>query len=379
MKKRFWSLLLAAAMAVTMLPGAALTASAEEAGQEEWSGWGAAGDWTAPAEAVEPAAEETAAAELTEEEPSLTAAEDQLITEIVLPGDLLPFGGDTVADRSTVQIPEGAPYTLKEVIWYDLTNWSSAGGPARPMAETETFTAGKMVGLSILLAPKEGYTFSEGIMTTIEGLTYGAQYTMPFGGGFIMTYDGVRCCNVSPMIMTQFTDVTRPSAYYYHAVYTAANNGWVNGYADGTFRPSGTCNRAQIVTFLWRFMGWPEATGSYPFNDPTNNNEFNTAITWAAENGIATGYDSGKYDPWAPCHRAAIVTFLWRYAGRPEPASTAEFSDMPSNPDFIKAISWAVENGIVTGYDDGTFRPWAPCNRAQTVTFLYRYLQRVWG
>ena len=51
----------------------------------------------------------------------------------------------------------------------------------------------------------------------------------------------------------------------------------------------------------------------------------------------------------------------------------ADFSDLPSNSDFAKAISWAVEQGIVNGYDDGTFRPWAPCNRAQTVTFLYRY------
>ena len=48
---------------------------------------------------------------------------------------------------------------------------------------------------------------------------------------------------------------------------------------------------------------------------------------------------------------------------------------MTGNSDFDNAIRWAASYGIVTGWSDGTFRPWNPCNRLAAVTFLYRYAQ----
>ena len=72
-------------------------------------------------------------------------------------------------------------------------------------------------------------------------------------------------------------------------------------------------------------------------------------------------------------NRAAIVTFLWRYAGKPNPSKMAAFSDMTKNSDFDRAISWAAEKGITTGYNDGTIRPWNQCLRLAIVSFLYRY------
>ena len=67
------------------------------------------------------------------------------------------------------------------------------------------------------------------------------------------------------------------------------------------------------------------------------------------------------------------MTFLWRYAGEPAPVEPAGFSDMTDNDDFNNAISWAAEKGITTGYDDGTFRPWNECQRQAVVTFLWRF------
>ena len=106
-------------------------------------------------------------------------------------------------------------------------------------------------------------------------------------------------------------------------------------------------------------------------------------VYWAAEQGITTGWDepdgTHTFRPWNACNRASVVTFLWRFAGRPEPEdpSAEPFTDMPDNADFRSAILWAAEQGITTGWDepDGThtFRPWATCNRASIVTFLERY------
>ena len=170
-----------------------------------------------------------------------------------------------------------------------------------------------------------------------------------------------------------FADVTNPDEFFYDPIYWAVDNGITTGYNDNTFRPNNNCNRAAVVTFLWRLAGKPDMGITNAFTDMTGNEDFDHAITWAANHGITTGYNDGTFRPWDTCHRAAIVTFLWRYAGRPEPTTMANFSDMTGNDDFDKAISWAAENGITTGYTDGTFRPYNQCLRLAVATFLYRY------
>ncbi len=172
----------------------------------------------------------------------------------------------------------------------------------------------------------------------------------------------------------QFKDVTDPSLFYYDPIYAMVDKGVIGGYKDGTFKPDSNCNRAAVVTFLWRLAGKPEPEEMATFSDmPTENEEFCKAISWAAEQEITTGYSDGTFHPWATCNRAAIVTFLWRYADKPEPSKMADFKDMTTNDDFNNAISWAAENGITTGWDDNTFRPWNTCNRLAVASFLNRY------
>ncbi len=175
-------------------------------------------------------------------------------------------------------------------------------------------------------------------------------------------------------VRVQFKDVTDPTQFYYDPIYNMVDTGVIAGWADGTFRPTGNCNRAAVVTFLWRLAGKPEPEVMATFSDmPTDNEEFCKAISWAAEEGITTGYAGNLFKPWNTCNRAAIVTFLWRYADKPEPSKMADFKDMTTNDDFNNAISWAAENGITTGWDDNTFRPWNTCNRLAVASFLNRY------
>ena len=174
-------------------------------------------------------------------------------------------------------------------------------------------------------------------------------------------------------IRVQFTDVTDPTQFYYEYIYDMVDKGITTGYPDGTFRPTANCNRAAVVTFLWRLKGKPDPTKMATFKDMTGSSDFDKAISWAAESGITTGWDDNTFRPWNTCNRAAVLTFLWRAAGEPEPTQTASFKDMTGNSDFDKAISWGVENGITTGWADNTFRPWNTCNRLAVVSFLGRY------
>ena len=185
----------------------------------------------------------------------------------------------------------------------------------------------------------------------------------------IKTYSGT----IEKTFLIQFKDVTDSSLFYYEPIYWAVNKNIVAGWEDGTFRPMNGCNRAAVVTFLWRMAGKPNPTKKASFKDMTGNKEFDTAISWASEKGIVQGWSDNTFRPWNTCNRAAIVTFLWRYAGRPSVSSRAGFKDMTGNSDFDKAISWAASKGITTGWDDGTFRPWNTCNRLAIVSFLNRY------
>ena len=84
------------------------------------------------------------------------------------------------------------------------------------------------------------------------------------------------------------------------------------GISDGA-NPNGTINRAQMVTMLWRTMGEPAAAANASFADVPANSYYAQAVSWAVENGITTGVGGGRFDPNATCTRAQIATFLYRY------------------------------------------------------------------
>ena len=170
-----------------------------------------------------------------------------------------------------------------------------------------------------------------------------------------------------------FTDVPEGS-FYYEPVLWAVENGITNGATATTFNPGGTCLRAHVVTFLHRADGNPEpGSSNNPFTDVKSSDFFYKPVLWAVEKGITNGTSETTFGSFANCNRAAVVTFLWRAAGSPEPESTDNpFVDVKTTDFFYKPVLWAAENGITSGIDATHFGPTADCNRAQVVTFLYR-------
>lgn len=181
------------------------------------------------------------------------------------------------------------------------------------------------------------------------------------------------------IIGSPFTDISGNSVYF-DAVLWAVDKGITNGTTATTFAPNENCTRGQVVTFLWREAGSPEPESSdNPFDDVSDSGPckpYYKAILWAAENGITTGYPDGSFRPNDTVTRAQFVTFLWRAAGSPEPESSDNpFNDVSATgpgAPYYKAILWAVEQGITNGYGQYTFRPNATCTRWQVVLFMYR-------
>lgn len=174
-----------------------------------------------------------------------------------------------------------------------------------------------------------------------------------------------------------FIDV-KTTDYFYNSVKWAVGKNITNGTSSTTFSPYKSCTRAEIVTFLWRAAGSPEPTTTRnPFRDvnAVTHSSYYKAILWASQKGITSGTSTTAFSPDQVCTRAQIVTFLYRYAGQPSGYYSNPFKDVgaTSEASYYKAILWAVGKGITSGTSATTFSPYASCNRAEAVTFLYRY------
>ena len=113
-----------------------------------------------------------------------------------------------------------------------------------------------------------------------------------------------------------------------------------------------------------------------PFLDVNETQFFYDSVLWAVEQKITNGLDNTHFDPFGICNRAQVVTFLWRYLKQPVPGLTEHpFTDVQAASWYEQPVLWAVENGITNGATPTTFNPDGQCQRAQVVTFLYRTAQ----
>lgn len=171
-----------------------------------------------------------------------------------------------------------------------------------------------------------------------------------------------------------FVDVSS-DAYYYDPVLWAVKNGITNGVDATHFGPTVTCNRAQVVTFLWRANGCPEPLkANNPFTDVEAGAFYEKAVLWAVEKGITNGISATAFGPNVGCNRAQVVTFLWRAEGKPTPTKADNpFTDVARSY-YYDAVLWAVSHDpqITNGTSETLFSPDQTCMRGQIVTFLYR-------
>ena len=174
-----------------------------------------------------------------------------------------------------------------------------------------------------------------------------------------------------PDFPNPFSDIA-PSDFCCDAVMWAVAKDITNGIGNYTFAPNQPCTRAQIVTFLWRAAGSPAPKSASNFTDVPADAYYAKAVAWAVENGITGGTGDCKFSPDATCTRAQAVTFLYRASGSPAVSGNAAFTDVAADAYYAAAVTWAEKNGITGGIGGGLFGSDQSCTRGQIVTFLYR-------
>lgn len=174
----------------------------------------------------------------------------------------------------------------------------------------------------------------------------------------------------------QFEDLPKVGSWAHAGIDWAVANGITNGVDAAHFAPQDATTRGQIVTFLWRAAGspLPEHEPQNPFTDVSPETYCYNAVLWAVENGIAMGTSSTAFEPMQPCTRAQLVTFLWRWLGYAPSEAELSFRDLFPGAFYERAVLWAAERGIVKGESETVFAPDKSCTREQAVTLLRRAL-----
>jgi beta-N-acetylglucosaminidase len=166
------------------------------------------------------------------------------------------------------------------------------------------------------------------------------------------------------------------------------NQGIVQGYSEGQYRPNEPVTRGQFATFLARALQLPKVTGTVSFSDVSPSSALADGIYKASAAGLVQGYSNGTFGTYKQITREEMALMIDRVFDYLEiEKQRADFSSFTDLDNLSSASRLAIANsihyGIIRGIpnkDGKTFRfdPKAAATRAHAAAFLYRLLE-VWA
>ncbi|WP_186333837.1 S-layer homology domain-containing protein [Paenibacillus xylanexedens] len=149
---------------------------------------------------------------------------------------------------------------------------------------------------------------------------------------------------------------------------------YIQGYADDSFRPERSVTRAEMATLITRVLGTSTTEGNHTFKDVKPTHWAELAIAAAAQSGYVKGYTDGSFKPDQAMTRAELASVLQHLLNTEQTADEANTFNDVNDHWAQQAIARLNAAGVVTGYEDGTFRPSQPVTRAEAVTMLNKLI-----
>jgi hypothetical protein len=232
------------------------------------------------------------------------------------------------------------------------------------------------------------FTYEDGKLKVVSSGTYGAMGPPPgakdsylYLNGNHFNFGSLQSTELTIQeLFLPFTDVEE-GRWSYDKIYNAAATGIMVGEETTLFAPTHTMTRAMAITVLYRMAGAPEVTGNVGFTD-IKQDYYTSALIWGAQNKIVVGDGNGKYRPNDSVSRQEFTVMLRAYLNYQkielEGEETITFKDAGSIESWAKeAVESCVKGGIIHGYEDGTFRPYASITREEAATMLSLLLKQL--
>ena len=298
----------------------------------------------------------------------------------------------TGEDNLTVTIPAGstgdrsytAHWSLNTYsITYDLDGGTASGNPDFYTVESSTITLNPPT--------RTGYTFIGWSGTDLSG-SDNLTVTIPTGSIGNRSYTAHWSLNTYSITydLDGGTAFGNPDSYTVESAAITLNEPTKAGYVftgwSGTDLvgednltvtiPAGSIGD-RCYTAHWEFdptiIAALNPTPNVDFLDVSRTDWFYYDVRYVCENGLMNGTSRNRFSPYGTATRGMLVTILYRMENEPRCFGSAAFSDVKPGAYYEKAVVWASQNNIVSGYTDGTFRPDAPVTREQLASILYRY------
>ena len=181
---------------------------------------------------------------------------------------------------------------------------------------------------------------------------------------------------------TPSTPVTPPDGDDTPDLNTIDHFSYVVGYEDGMVKPEKAITRAEVATIFYRLLKddvraehW---TKSNDFTDVDANDWYNTTVSTLNAMGIITGYEDGSFKPNAPITRAEFAAMAVRFFEEDSAIyEEGTFNDIAGSEWFADAVQAAKDHGIIGGYPDGSFQPNKNISRAEACSIINRTLDRI--
>lgn len=158
--------------------------------------------------------------------------------------------------------------------------------------------------------------------------------------------------------------------------------GIVNGYNESSFGPDKSLTRAELTKIAVNMFGLNTESVDYTelkFKDVSEKDWFAKYVVIAKNHGLIKGYDDGTFKPNAPINRAEALKILLEGAKAGLTDAEQTFSDVPTKAWYAKYVSFAVKNEIVSGYKDKTFKPQNLITRAEMAKVASVMLEKGFG
>jgi len=194
-----------------------------------------------------------------------------------------------------------------------------------------------------------------------------------------------------PLPSSQFSDVTSSATDPYWALWeieAAYAAGIVQGYSDGTYKPTDPVTRDQMAVYISRALAGGDAsvpafTGTPSFSDVDASNWALKYVQYAVSKGVVKGYSDGTYKPTEQVDRGQMSVFIARAIATPTagvdlvnytPPTTATFPDVPTTFWAYKYVEYIAQPAIAVtqGYPDGGYHPEYVCTRDQMAVYVAR-------
>ena len=210
------------------------------------------------------------------------------------------------------------------------------------------------------------YTQADGIHSV--PVLYSMKYKMikeNLGQKYLATYE----------MLNNIVDCTQEEEFY-EILKWGLENVYIDPILQTEFGVDKDILNHEVISLLWRYMDMPcVELNEINFTDVTENNLYYDAVIWGVKNEIIEN-DTNLFYPNTACTKGEFVNILWKLGGNEIVNTGNNFTDIDETSEYLNAINWSVNKGIIKESESNEFLPDSICTRKMAMTFLYNYHYR---